>query len=76
MEYPKGTLSVHGEIYLSGSGEATEKPVIITHIISIRNEFQVSKNQFLHTKRRIKLLDFSLLHKHWYYSKRYPTCLY
>lgn len=64
MEYPKGTLTVHGQIYLSGSRGATEKPIIITHIISIRNEFQVSENQFLHTKRRIKLLDFSLLHKH------------
>ena len=45
--------------YLSGSSGAVRR-LIITHIISIRNEFQVSRNQFLHTKRRIKLLCFFL----------------
>lgn len=58
MEYPKETLTVHGEIYLSGSGGATEKPVIITHIISIRNEFQVPKKSIFTYQKKNQVARF------------------
>lgn len=57
---PQNDTDIHEGIDLSGSSGAIGRP-IITHIIFIRNEFQVSKNQFLHTKRRIKLLYIFLL---------------
>ena len=49
-------------MFVNSSG-AIERQ-ITSHIISMRDEFQVSKDQFLDTKRRIKLLDFSLPYKH------------